>query len=417
MTTRPLNVIDVPWAGAAVDSVTDALRRALSGDGPALAPVDPSPAAAPTSSDVPGSGHIWPSASEPVPSVMFGNPDDRGEAGRDVVERDDVAVVLPTSGSTGAPNGVLLTADALWHSARATHARLGGPGRWLLALPPTRVAGLMVLVRSLDAGRAPVVLADKLTGDAFAAATARLGDDSPRYTSLVPTQLSRLLDAGGAARAALASYDAVLIGGAATSPALYDRAAEAGVRIVCTYGMTETCGGCVYDGYPLDGVRLRIDADGRVNIAGPTVFAGYHKRPDLTAERLVDGWHVTADLGELEPDGRLRVLGRVDDVVVSGGVNVPLPAVERCLAVLPQVAEAVAVGVPDPEWGERVVAYLVPRPGADPVTLEQARDHVAAHHPRAYAPREIIVVSELPTLPSGKPDRLRLRAQAAGQTG
>jgi o-succinylbenzoate---CoA ligase len=316
------------------------------------------------------------------------------------------AVVLPTSGSTGEPKLVMLPAAALLASATATYERLGGPGGWLLALPATRVAGLQVLVRSLVAGIPPVYLPD--LGE-FAVATKRLDGNARRYTALVPVQLSRLLEQGDAAVSALQSYDAVLLGGAAAAPALLERARAASVRVVTTYGMTETCGGCVYDGVPLDGVRIALSpGDGRVRIGGPVVFSGYLGRPDLTASALVDGLHVTQDLGRFDASGRLEILGRVDDVVVSGGVNVPLQAVESALASLPGVAEAAVTGRPDPEWGARVVAYLVLRAGAEPPSLEAVRAHVAARRPRAYVPKEVHIVDALPLLPSGKLDRSAL---------
>ena len=185
------------------------------------------------------------------------------------------AVVIATSGSTGEPKLVALSGAALRASARATEARLGGPGRWLLALPAEHVAGIQVIVRALLAGAPPVVM-DLRTGfrpDAFAAATAALGPGR-RYTSLVPTQLRRILDAEGAV-AALRSYAAVLVGGAALDPATRERALAAGVRVVTTYGMSETAGGCVYDGVPLDGVTVELDEDGRILLGGPTLASGY----------------------------------------------------------------------------------------------------------------------------------------------
>jgi o-succinylbenzoate---CoA ligase len=380
-----------------------ALAAALEGTGPAVAPVPPGPEG------------------------------DRIRAVLQVdlpLEHDGIAAVLPTSGSTGEPKAVLLPAAALRHSATATAGRLGGPGQWLLALPVHRVAGLQVLVRSLLAATTPVQVDGPFTPSAFCAATARL-DTQRRYTALVPTQLVRLLDAGPEVVAALASYDCVLVGGGASGPDLLERATASGVRVVTTYGMTETCGGCVYAGVALDGVRVAVeradgDADdvhggrgvdagsgpvGRVRIAGPVLFAGYRLRPDLTAAALVDGWHRTGDLGRFDATGRLQVVGRVDDVVVSGGVNVALPAVERALVSLAGVAEGAAVGVPDPEWGMRVVAYVVLRPGATPPTLGDVRDHVAETCPRTWAPRELVVVEALPTLPSGKLDRAALAAR------
>lgn len=323
------------------------------------------------------------------------------------LELPGIAAVLPTSGSTGEPKAALLPTSALLHSAHATHERLGGPGSWLLALPPTRVAGLQVLIRGIVAGTDPAFVEGKLTADSFVAASKRLSDSTRRYVSLVPTQLVRLL-ADAAATEALRSYDAVLLGGGSTPAAVRAQAEKAGVRIVRSYGMTETCGGCVYDGVPLRDVEVRLDADGRVSIGGPVLFAGYRLRPDLTAEALVDGWHRTGDLGALE-DGTVRILGRVDDVVISGGVNIALTPVEHALASLPGVAEAAAVGVPDEEWGTRVVAYLVLRKDVPAPALSVVRDHVAESLPRTHAPRELVVVDKLPLLPSGKLDRLALR--------
>ena len=203
--------------------------------------------------------------------------------------RADTAVVIATSGSTGEPKLVALSAAALRASARATEARLGGPGRWLLALPAEHVAGVQVIVRSLLAGAAPAVL-DLRAGfrpAAFVAATAALGGGR-RYTSLVPTQLRRLLDAEvPAALDALRGYAAVLVGGAALDPATRERALAAGVRVVTTYGMSETAGGCVYDGVPLDGVTVDLESDGRILLGGPTPASGY-LLPDVGSARPDD---------------------------------------------------------------------------------------------------------------------------------
>jgi O-succinylbenzoic acid--CoA ligase len=314
------------------------------------------------------------------------------------LESDDVAVVVPTSGSTGEPKGVLLTADNLRASAAAA-ASVAGRGQWLLAIPPTHVGGLQVLVRSLLAGTAPVVLEGSTTVQAFEAATARLTGPR-RLVSLVPTQLRRLL-----ASPALREYDAVLLGGAAAPAGLLRSAREAGVRVVTTYGMSETSGGCVYDGVPLPGVR--VDVAGRIRLSGPVVARGYRLRPDLTATAFAGDTFTTDDLGELDDAGRLVVLGRADDVVVTGGEKVAPAAVEEALAAHPAVADVAVVGVADEEWGQRVVAVVVLRA---PLTLEQAREHVAQRLPRAAAPRELRVVDALPLLPSGKIDRVGLRA-------
>jgi O-succinylbenzoic acid--CoA ligase len=319
------------------------------------------------------------------------------------------AVVVPTSGSTGTPKGALLPASALLASARSTLDRLGGPGAWLLALPTTHIAGIQVLVRSLVAGTPPVAL-DLSAGfsEAAFAAAASTVEGPRRYTALVPTQLVRLLSAGGAALEALCSFDAVLVGGAATPPALLTQATGAGVRVVTTYGSSETSGGCVYDGVPLAGVSVLPDADGRLTVGGPVVFAGYRLRPDLTAASLVDGRYVTNDLGSVV-DGRVTVFGRADDVIVTGGEKVAPAAVEASLAAHPAVREVAVTGVPDPEWGARVVAVVVPADPASPPSLDSVRTHVAATLGRRAAPSRLVVVDDLPRLALGKIDRSALR--------
>ena len=236
-----MRTVTVPTGPEVVDVLLPALAAALDG-GPPLLPLPPGPPAV-------------------VEALLAALRPDRP------LDDPEVALVVPTSGSTGEPKGALLTAAAVHASARATHDRLGGPGRWLLALPPTHVAGLMVLARSLDAGTEPVAVdrTGPFDPDRFAAAAAGLPDDAPRYVSLVPAQLRLLLDAG----TDLTGFDAVLLGGAAAAPALLDRARAAGVAVVTTYGMSETCGGCVYDGVPLDGVEVGIDPDGRIRLGGP----------------------------------------------------------------------------------------------------------------------------------------------------
>ncbi|GAA1477957.1 o-succinylbenzoate--CoA ligase [Nocardioides aestuarii] len=309
---------------------------------------------------------------------------------------DPPPLVVETSGSTGSPKRVLLPRAAVLASVSATARRLGTEGRWALRLPASYVAGLQVVVRSLVAGHDPVL-------DGWGP------DDEPAtLTSLVPTQLLRLLD-DPAEVERLAAMDAVLLGGGPVDPALRSRAADLGVTVVATYGMAETCGGCVYDGFALDGVAVAIGAGGRVRLGGPTLFAGYDGDPALTDEVLVDGWFLTSDAGRLDEDGRLHVLGRLDDVVVSGGVNVPTPEVAARLREHPDVADAACVGVPDDEWGNRVVAFVVG--GLD---LGAARDWVSAVHPRSWAPRELHVVEDLPLLANGKLDRLALQERARG---
>lgn len=270
------------------------------------------------------------------------------------------ALLVETSGSTGSPRRVVLSAAALRASATATHTRLGGPGRWLLALPAHHVAGAQVIVRALLAGGSPVVL-DTREGfrpDRFAEAAARLATGGRRYTSLVPTQLHRILAAAGPALDALREFDAVLVGGAATSPALLEAARSAGVSAVTTYGMSETSGGCVYDGTPLDGVRVRLDGSGCIELSGPMLADGYLGEPAATERAFVGGWFRTSDLGRWD-GARLTVLGRADDVITTGGESVHPAAVERVLTAQPGIRAACVVGLPDPEWGQSVAAAVV----------------------------------------------------------
>jgi o-succinylbenzoate---CoA ligase len=329
-----------------------------------------------------------------------------GDADRDVdavarwLESDETGpLVISTSGSSGAPKQVLLGRAAALASAGASSARLGATGQWLLALPSSYVAGFNVVVRSLLAGHRPAVLGDRTPAEVVT---------DGAFVSVVPTQLHRWLDSPDD-RAALARCHTVLVGGGPVDASLRARAEEAGVRAVATYGSAETCGGCVYDGLPLDGVGLALAADGRIRIGGPTLFDGYLEDPAATRTALVDGWFVTSDAGRLDEDGRLRVLGRVDDMVVSGGVNVPAAAVAARLREHPAVAAAEVVGLPDAEWGNRVVAVLTLVEPVETLSLEAARDWVAAVHPRAWAPREVLVVPALPMLANGKVDRLAVR--------
>lgn len=353
-----------------------------------------------------------------------------------VPERADI--ILRTSGSTtGTARLVAMSAAALVASARATHARLGGPGTWVLALPAHHIAGLQVLVRSVVAGTRPVVVdtAGGFDAGALAAGAERaLGRGGPVYVSLVPTQLLRVLADPGAA-AVLARASAVLVGGAATDPALLARSRAAGIRAVTTYGMSETGGGCVYDGVPLEGVSVRIeDPDeagvGRIVLAGPVLAEGYvgppgapsrtaqTGRPAESARSAEPTWSAafrtgprelaTADRGRLEalPDGstRLTVLGRLDDIIVTGGIKVDPHEVEQVLAGLPGVAQACVVGIPDATWGSAVVAAVVPEAGAT-VDGEGLRRQARERLDGAHTPKRVLVVPEMPLRGPGKTDR------------
>jgi o-succinylbenzoate---CoA ligase len=332
---------------------------------------------------------------------------------------EGLAVVVGTSGSTGTPKLALLTADALRAGARATHDRLGGPGQWLLAVAGHHVAGLQVLVRSLEAGTEPVAmeLAGGFTPTAFCEGVSRLQHGLRRYTSLVPTQLLRVLDHPGG-EDALRELDAVLVGGAGLPPLLRERAERAGVRMVATYGMSETAGGCVYDGIPLEATRVHVDEGGRVHLGGPTVAHGYLGAPSLTAAAFstdADGirWFRTDDAGHLDDEGRLHVDGRLDDLVNTGGVKVAPRVVEEAIAThLPEVGEVVVVGTPHPEWGQAVSALLVLRPGTTTPapSVAEVRARLRGSLPGAALPVRVVVADAVPLAGPGKPDR---RAVAA----
>ncbi|MBV9721710.1 MAG: o-succinylbenzoate--CoA ligase, partial [Mycobacterium sp.] len=288
---------------------------------------------------------------------------------------DDIALVVTTSGTTGAPKGAMLTAAALTASAGATHDRLGGPGRWLLALPPYHIAGVQVLVRSLLAGNVPVEL-DVSTGfDIYElpSAVKELGSGR-RYTALVAAQLAKALT-DHEASAALARLDAVLIGGGPAPRPVLDAAAAAGITVVRTYGMSETAGGCVYDGVPLDGVQVRVANDGRIAIGGPTLARGYRNPPDPDpfAE---PGWFCTDDIGAMDDSGVLTLLGRADEAISTGGLTVLPQPVEAALRTHPSVADCAVFGRADERLGQRVVAAVVVTESCSPPSLDVLRMHV-----------------------------------------
>jgi O-succinylbenzoic acid--CoA ligase len=326
---------------------------------------------------------------------------------RPVIEPDAAAVFL-TSGSTGQPKGVVLSRAAIAASVTATHERLGGPGDWVLALPTNYVAGLMVAARALLAGTELHTVTADLTS--LPSTVSRMA--GRRYISLVPTQLVRAMREARLSHA-LAQFDAVLVGGAAADPGLLSAARALDIAVVTTYGMSETCGGCVYDGAPLAGVRVDVELDSdRIRLCGPMLFSGYRLRPDLTHDVLRDGRLFTPDRGRWR-HGRLSVLGRIDDVVISGGVNVDLAAVERRAAAWPGLSdgEVAVVGLPDADWGTRVTVVLTGGGSAEDL-LRWLRQDL----PTAAVPRSATKVAKLPRTTSGKIDRQRLTAELSGKT-
>jgi O-succinylbenzoic acid--CoA ligase len=321
-----------------------------------------------------------------------------------------LAAVVATSGTSDAPKVVELGADAVRWSALATSAALeaGAGDRWLCCVPVHGVAGLAVLARAWHTGL-PVEVHERFDPGAVAAAAGRA-----TLVSLVPAMLRRLLAAGDEA----ARFRRVLLGGGPIPTDLAEEAADRRVGLVRTYGLTETFGGMVHDGHPLDGAELQVGAsptggpaagargsgvaEGEILVRGPMLFRRYRGEPDRTAAVLRDGWLRTGDLGRLGPGGRLAVLGRGDDLVISGGVNVHPDEVEAVLAGHPGVAEAAVSGRPDPEWGRRVVAFVVPRDPARPPTLAELRAFTRERLAAAKAPRELVLVPALPRSPSGK---------------
>ena len=360
--------------------VLEALASSLSADGPAILPVD---------------GEL----SRPLP---------------DRVPRR-VAIVIETSGSTARPKRVALSADAVLASAAASDSALGGPGQWLLALPVTYIAGMNVLVRSIAAGTSPVMLVPGRFDIAAFIAAAHSMTEPLRFTSLVPAQLSRLVEVAGEADpagdiiAALRRFDRILVGGQATPPSLVARCAELGIQVTRTYGSSETSGGCVYDGVPIGQVDARV-VDGEVQLAGPVLAEGYLDDPGRTEAAFVEDhdavpaqrWYRTGDAGSITA-GVVAISGRLDDIIISGGLKVSLGEVESAVRDLPGLARAVVISQPDERWGESPVVV-----NDSPADLAALRAAVTDRLGRAAAPSRL-VVSAIPLTPNGKPDRLALR--------
>lgn len=311
------------------------------------------------------------------------------------------AVLLSTSGSSGAPKRTLLSRTALLASAQASAERLGGAGDWLLCLPAGFVAGFQVISRAALGGtRVTTLPGGHFDPVAFAAAARRM-PTGRRYASLVPTQVTRLL-ADAESRSALGCFDKILIGGARLDEETGHKLRELTDAVV-TYGMTETCGGCVYDGVPLRGVEARI-VDGLIHLGGDVVADGYlGDAVEQPFYREGDTrWYRTSDRGHWSQD-LLVPTGRVDDLINTGGVKVSAVAIEQALTGIPGIESAVVMGVPDHEWGELVGAYIVTRQAIP--DLEPLRDSVRRRLGRAAVPKRFVLGTELPLLPNSKIDR------------
>jgi o-succinylbenzoate---CoA ligase len=381
-----LEVLPVP-TGDRVRLVVPALRRMLDGQGPPLLPVPAGDAR---------------EIRRLTGALHPGEPID-----------DGVGLVVATSGTTGTPKGAQLGATALRASGDATHERLGGPGSWLLALPAHHIAGLQVLLRGILSGTETSVI-DVSAGfePALLPAAVAAMPGPRRYSSMVPTQLIKTLEHPDAL-AALAELDAVLLGGAATPVPVLRRARDAGVNVVRTYGMSETCGGCVYDGVPLAGVDVRVDEQSRVWLGGSTLASGYRGIPDHPAF-AEPGWFRTDDAG-LSDNGVLRILGRLDEAISTGGLTVVPQVVEAVLIEHPAVREVAVIGVPDDRLGQRVAAVVVPA-GPSAPTLDELRKHTGSALDPTAAPRELHVVDALPVRGPGKVDRRALVERFSGQS-
>ena len=406
--TRKLTAVTVPPGMGGVRNLVSVLGPALDGTGPAILPI----------------------ATQPEQlmqqSLLSLKPDDPNFP----LESPDVSIVCATSGSTGAPRGVLLSQQALAASAAAFGARFGTNNRWVISMPAHRIAGIMVLIRSwfhdspfeIDPS---VGGARSFEAAAFAATTMQAqresnNDGRALMVSLVPTQIARLLEAGSVGIEALQSYDLVLSGAAATPQPMLKRLRELGINVSISYGMTETCGGCVFDGMPLDGVQISLGTKdeiepGRITISGSVVASGYRLRPDLDALSFISGRVQTHDAGKLDSSGLLHILGRLDDVVIVGGVNVALSAVESLIRHHPLIQDVAVIDIQDDLWGSIPIAHLVTRShvidtaGLIAEIQESIRNQIGG----AAVPRGIYFATSLPMLDSGKVDRISLRLQTA----
>ena len=329
------------------------------------------------------------------PTVLRG-PEGSSRLEGEPAAQDD-ALILHTSGTSNDPKLVRLSRGAVEAAVGSSSTALGATGddAWVCCLPVAHVGGLLVLLRGVLLG-APVRVHPRFDPVAVAAA------DGIAFTSLVPTMLRRLLDA----QVDLTRFRAILVGGSGLHTGLRERAERSGVRVVETYGLTESCGGVVYDGRPLDGTEVRIGSGDEIELRGPTLLTGYRSGdPPVVSE---EGWLLTGDAGELDERGRLRVLGRLDDLILTGGEKVAPLEVEAALRTHPKVREVAIAGRRDPEWGERVVAWVVPDDPSDPPSLEELRDAAGTFLPRHAAPRELRLVHHLPRTFSGKVRRAAL---------
>lgn len=407
---RVLTAVTVPPGMGGILKLASVVGPALDGTGPAIAPMAASPEFVLT---------------QTLQALRPDNP-------AFPLESNDIAIVSATSGSTGTPRGVLLSQQALVASATAFGKRFGTNNRWVVSMPAHRIAGIMVLVRSW-LHNSPFEIDPSVGGArtfeaaAFAATTMRAvresnSDGRSLMVSLVPTQIARLLESGSVGIEALQSYDLVLSGAAATPQPLLNRLRELGIKVSVSYGMTETCGGCVFDGRPLDGVNISLGTKddiepGRVTISGAVAASGYRLRPDLDAVSFISGQVQTHDVGKLDSSGLLHILGRLDDVVTVGGVNVALSAVESLIRHHPAIEDVAVIDLQDELWGSIPIAYVVTGNHISNTSnlISEIQSTIRDQISRAAVPRTVQFVTSLPMLDSGKIDRISLRMQAANE--
>ena len=326
-------------------------------------------------------------------------------AGAEPVDHE-VAIVMATSGTGGAPRLVELSRDAVIAAVVGSRVALAAAGldvsrRLVSCLTPAHIGGLLTLLRS-EIDHVPVVAHERFDA-------ARLARETPpgSSVSLVPTMVARLVREG----ADLGRLGALLVGGGPLDPGLRAGAEALGAAIVETYGLTESCGGVVYNGSAFRGTEIRIGDGtdmpsgevGRIELFGPTLMSGYRGDPAATGAAFdMRGWLRTADAGSIDGDGRLRVEGRLDDAIRTGAETVWPLEVEGALESHPKVAEVAVAGRPHPEWGQQVVAFVVPRSIEDAPSAQELRNHASERIARHKAPREVVLVHELPRTPAGK---------------
>ncbi|WP_158024384.1 AMP-binding protein [Boudabousia marimammalium] len=336
-------------------------------------------------------------------------------------------LIAHTSGTTtGNSKLVSLTREALLASARATLDYLGGPGHWVVTLPVHHIAGLQMLTRAIISGTQPLVAqrpAGRFSLPQFIAATRQAAEQQAGalrlYTSLVPRQLERIMGDAQAV-AAVRRYDAILVGGQATPAPLLQAARNIGLQIFTTYGSTETAAGCVYNSFPLPGVKLRLSADGVIQIAGEQLMSGYLNAPSPFVEENGIRWLETSDLGRLGSDGSLQVTGRTDDLLIIGGLKVQPGLVEEILRSHPLISDAAVVAIQS-ETSPRLGALLAPSssaPNPFPAqTWRQLADAISSQLGHASVPQIVKTTPALPLRGIGKVDRAAARALLSAPGG